>query len=70
MKTKQTSNITSAGEAPVFLKAGAIAKRFGLCAKTILRWEKIGYVKGRRTSRRTVLFNVSEVTAYVDSCKS
>lgn len=69
MSAKKTTSSNEQSSAAEFLPANAMAKRLGVSGKTVARWAAAGYISPRKLSRKTVLFRVTEVLAYVESCK-
>jgi excisionase family DNA binding protein len=68
MSAKTITAKPSTSASPEFLPAIPMARRLGLSGKTLQRWAAAGHIKPRKISRKTVLFKVSEVIEYVESC--
>ncbi len=52
-----------------FSKAGAVADRLGICARTIFRWADAGKITRHKINARLVLFDEVEIAAFVDSAR-
>ncbi len=52
-----------------FSKARSVAQRLGICPRTIFRWADAGKITRHKINARVVLFDESEVTAFIDSAR-
>jgi excisionase family DNA binding protein len=52
-----------------FSKARSVAERLGICPRTIFRWADAGKITRHKINARVVLFDESEVTAFIDSAR-
>jgi|GEM_PF-3305517 len=52
-----------------FSKAKSIADRLGISARTIFRWADAGKIARHKINSRVVLFDESEVAAFIDSAR-
>jgi hypothetical protein len=70
MRKPKPSTATSPATDPAnFLKARKIAQRVGVCSATIHRWAADGLISRRKVNSHVVLYDVAEVTAFVEGCK-
>lgn len=70
MNSKQTpSSATATPTGIAFSKARPLASRLGVSAKTLFRWADAGLISRRKINARVVLFDVSEVMAFVERCR-
>ena len=54
---------------PTYLRAKDIAKKLGLCSKTIGRWSDKGHFKKYKVSDRLCLYDERDVLNYIsDAC--
>jgi excisionase family DNA binding protein len=52
-----------------FSKARSVAERLGICSHTIFRWADAGKITRHKINARVVLFDESEVTAFIESAR-
>jgi len=52
---------------PTYSKAKDIAKKIGLCPKTISRWSEKGLVKKYKISQRLCLYDEQDVYDYIEA---
>ena len=52
-----------------FSKARSVAERLGICPRTIFRWADAGKITRHKINARVVLFDESEVTAFIESAR-
>jgi len=52
-----------------FSKARSIAERLGICPRTIFRWADAGKIARHKINSRVVLFDETEVVAFVESAR-
>jgi excisionase family DNA binding protein len=52
-----------------FSKAKAIAERLGISTRTIFRWADAGKIARQKINSRVVLFDESEVAAFIDAAR-
>jgi excisionase family DNA binding protein len=52
-----------------FSKARPLAARLGVHAKTIFRWADAGFIHRHKINGRVVLFDESEVAAFIESAR-
>lgn len=52
-----------------FSKARSIAKRLGICPRTIFRWADAGKIARHKINARVVLFDENEVAAFIESAR-
>lgn len=52
-----------------FSKARALAGRLGICPRTIFRWADQGLITRHKINARVVLFDDSEVEAFIVSAR-
>jgi hypothetical protein len=53
-----------------FAKAAPTAERCGVCPKTIHRWALSGLIHAHKINARTVLFDLHEVEAFIEKCRT
>lgn len=66
--TTTQAGTPAAGERK-FTRARDLAARLGVCAKTLHRWADAGHVHRHKINARVVLFDESEVLAFIDRSK-
>ena len=72
MNTYRTfpSDIESTGLAGRrFTKAKALADKLGVCPRTLFRWANAGQITRHKINARVVLFDETEVAAFVESSR-
>ena len=52
-----------------FSKARSIAERLGICPRTIFRWADAGKITRHKINARVVLFDESEIAAFIESAR-
>ena len=66
MTTTNTEHVTTNGN---YSKAKALANRLGIHPKTLARWGAAGKISRFKLNERVVLYNESEVMAFVMAAK-
>ena len=53
-----------------FTKAKALSAKLGVCPRTLFRWANAGQITRHKISARVVLFDESEIAAFIDSSRT
>jgi predicted site-specific integrase-resolvase len=64
-----TESTEKAVEGRKFSKAKDLSRRLGVCSKTLFNWSEAGKIKRYKITGGTVLFDETEVIAFVESAK-
>jgi hypothetical protein len=64
-----SSDSSANAGAQCFSKARPLARRIGVCPKTLFRWADRGLISRHKVSARTVLFDANAVLAFVGAAR-
>jgi hypothetical protein len=67
--TKIKSELVITPSVRKFSKARPLASRVGVHPKTIFRWADAGFIHRHKINDRVVLFDESEVAAFIESAR-
>ena len=68
-KDKSVAVNITASDIRSYSKAGPIAKKIGLCSKTITRWADKGIIKRYKISDRICLYDEQEIIDFIDAAR-
>jgi hypothetical protein len=70
-RTTKTASPATAAEPTIrkFRKARSVAAQLGICPRTIFRWADAGKIARHKINARMVLFDVTEVAAFIESAR-
>jgi hypothetical protein len=70
-RTTKTASPAMAAEPTIrkFSKAKSVATQLGICPRTIFRWADAGKIARHKVNARVVLFDETEVAAFIESVR-